>query len=263
MSRTLLSLRTELAQRLGFSASGSAAIAQVDILNSALRSAQDQLFYEFGDLLTKKINDTTPGTTTAGTSYYSFPADCDPLKPLTVSIQRQGVGRFYELQIGIGVHRHNDLPVLSNMDPVRWDVIDDSGTAKIELWPVPNDSTSKFRLEYNAGLTSFSGDTDTATVNPQLILLHSITTMKAHYRQPDFEIYANQLQQLLGRIKTIGLVGGGSFRRYTKRTANFFLDPGNDMQISTQSQYEIASIIAKTYVSSVDSGSGSDYIVTS
>ena len=105
MSRTLLSLRTELAQRLGFSASGSAAIAQVDILNSALRSAQDQLFYEFGDLLTKKINDTTPGTTTAGTSYYSFPADCDPLKPLTVSIQRQGVGRFYELQIGIGVHR--------------------------------------------------------------------------------------------------------------------------------------------------------------
>jgi|TARA_R110000765_G_scaffold75938_1_gene148810 hypothetical protein len=149
------------------------------------------------------------------------------------------------------------------MDPVRWDVIDDAGTAKIELWPVPNDSTSKFRLEYNAGLTSFSADTDTATVNPQLILLHSITTMKAHYRQPDFEIYANQLQQLLGRIKTIGLVGGGSFRRYTKRTANFFLDPGTDLQISTQSQYEIASIIAKTYVSSVDSGSGSDYIVTS
>jgi hypothetical protein len=263
MSRTLLSLRTELAQRLGFSASGTAAIAQEAILNSALRSAQDQLFYEFGDLLTKKINDAVPGTTTSGTAYYPFPTDCDPYKPLTISIQRQGTGRFYEMQIGIGVHRHNELPVLNQMDPVRWDVIDDSGVAKIEVWPVPNDSTSAFRLEYNAGLTTFSSDTDTATVNPQLILLHSITTMKAHYRQPDYEIYANQLQQLLGRIKTIGLVGGGSYRRYTKRTANFFLDPGNDMQISTQSQYEIASIIAKTYVTSVDSGSGSDYIVTS
>jgi hypothetical protein len=149
------------------------------------------------------------------------------------------------------------------MDPVRWDVIDDAGTAKIEIWPVPNDSTSKFRLEYNAGMSAFSTDSDTSTVNPQLILLHSIATMKAHYRQPDFEIYANQLSQLLGRIKTIGLVGGGSYRRYSKRTANFYLDPGNDLHISTQSQYEIASIIAKTYVSSVDSGSGSSYIVTS
>ncbi len=263
MSRTLLSLRTELAQRLGFSASGTAAIAQQGILDSALRSAQEQLFYEFGDLLTKRINDTTPGTTVAGTSYYAFPSDCDPYKPLTVSMQRQGTGRFYELQIGIGVHRHNDLPVLNQMDPVRWDVIDDGGTAKIEVWPVPNDSTSKFRLEYNAGLTTFSADTDTATVNPQLILLHSITTMKAHYRQPDYEIYANQLSQLLGRIKSIGLVGGGSYRRYTKRTANFYLDPSNDLAISSNSQYEVASIIAKTYVSTTDAGSGSSYIVTS
>jgi hypothetical protein len=87
--------------------------------------------------------------------------------------------------------------------------------------------------------------------------------MKAHYRQPDYEIYANQLSQLLGRIKSIGLVGGGSYRRYTKRTANFYLDPSNDLAISSNSQYEVASIIAKTYVSTTDAGSGSSYIVTS
>ncbi len=46
-ARTLLSLRTELAQRLGFSASGSGAILQKDLLNSALRSGQEQLFYEY------------------------------------------------------------------------------------------------------------------------------------------------------------------------------------------------------------------------
>ena len=49
-ARTLLSLRTELAQRLGFSSSGSGDVLQAGLLNSALRSGQEQLFYEFGDL---------------------------------------------------------------------------------------------------------------------------------------------------------------------------------------------------------------------
>ena len=56
-ARTLLSLRTELAQRLGFSSSGSGAVLQVGLLNSALRSGQEQLFYEFGDLLTHSTCD--------------------------------------------------------------------------------------------------------------------------------------------------------------------------------------------------------------
>ena len=56
-ARTLLSLRTELAQRLGFSSSGDGAILQKELFNSALRSGQEQLFYEFGDLLTHKVND--------------------------------------------------------------------------------------------------------------------------------------------------------------------------------------------------------------
>ena len=46
-ARTLLSLRTELAQRLGFSSSGSGAVFQTDLLNSGLRSGQEQLFFEF------------------------------------------------------------------------------------------------------------------------------------------------------------------------------------------------------------------------
>ena len=89
-SRTLLSLRTELAQRLGFSASGSGAILQKDLLNSALRSGQEQLYYEYGDILTHRVNNTDPGATVSGVTLYEFPLDCDPQKPLTVSLQRQG-----------------------------------------------------------------------------------------------------------------------------------------------------------------------------
>ena len=79
-ARTLLSLRTELGQRLGFSSSGSGAILQSDLLNSALRSGQEQLFYEFGDLLTHRVNDTEPGVTVAGTSLYDFPPDSRSIK---------------------------------------------------------------------------------------------------------------------------------------------------------------------------------------
>ena len=80
-ARTLLSLRTELAQRLGFSSSGAGAILQADLLNSALRSGQEQLFYEFGDVLTNKINDTVPGTTVANQTTYNVPSDCNLRKP--------------------------------------------------------------------------------------------------------------------------------------------------------------------------------------
>jgi len=83
------------------------------------------------------------------------------------------------------------------------------------------------KLEYNAALGEFSEDVDNTTINPQLILLHAIVTMKAHYQQPDFQLYAGQLESLLGRIRTIGLQAGGSTRRYFKRTQPFSLDPEN------------------------------------
>tara|TARA_R100000656_G_scaffold57862_1_gene45203 strand:+ start:271 stop:1056 length:786 start_codon:yes stop_codon:yes gene_type:complete len=259
-ARTRLSLRTELAQRLGFSSSGSGAILQAALLNSALNSAQDQLFYEFGDLLTHVVDDSLD--TVAGQSLYSPPANCDLYKPLTVSLDRGGSGRFYEMQIGIGVSEHNIDPVINDRIPVRWDILDDSGTAKIELWPTPDD-VSNIKLEYNATLGAFDSDSDLSSINPQLILLHSIVTMKAHYRQPDWQIYDGQLTRLLGRLKSIGLMGGGSTRRYSKKTSAFFLSPSNDFEISSNVTRVLQDIISKTYVTAVDDGSGTDYIVTS
>ena len=260
-ARTRVSLRTELAQRLGFSSSGSGAILQSAILNSALNSAQQQLFYEFGDLLTHVINDSL--STVVGQSLYTPPANCDLTKPLTVSVNRGGSGRFYEMQIGIGVREHNITPVINDRLPWRWDVLDDSGTAKIELWPTPND-VSNIKLEYNAALGAFDSDSDDSSINPpQLILLHAIAAMKAHYRQPDWQLYESQLGRLLGRIKSIALQGGGSTRKYGKKTANFFLSPSNDWEVSSSVIYELQTLISKTYVTAVDDGSGTDYIVTS
>ena len=265
-ARTLLSLRTELAQRLGFSSSGDGAILQKELFNSALRSGQEQLFYEFGDLLTHRVNDREPGSTVADQILYDLPPDLDPLKPFTVSVQRTTGGIFMELQIGIGIPEHNTLPVINKRWPSRWDLRNISEVSaavktRLELWPTPDDAYP-LKLEYNAGMGAFDVDTDLSTIHPQLILLHGIVTMKAHYNQPDFQLYASQLSSLLGRIKAVGLQAGGSTRRYFKRTQSFSLDPASYWPVGSVVTQQIDSIISShTYITPA---TGSDtYIVTS
>ena len=263
-ARTLLSLRTELAQRLGFSASGSGAILQKDLLNSALRSGQEQLFYEYGDVLSHRVNDTEPGATAAGVNQYEFRLDCDPQKSMTVSLQRENNSFYTEMQIGIGVAQHNAEAAINNQFPYRWDVINSARFAsvvkpKLELWPTPN-GVYKIKLEYNAALGEFSEDVDTTTINAQLILLHAIVTMKAHYQQPDFQLYAGQLESLLGRIRTIGLQAGGSTRRYFKKTQPFALDPENPFLTGSNVIREVNNIISSsTFITPAGSD---DYIAT-
>jgi hypothetical protein len=247
-ARTLLSLRTELAQRLGFSSSGSGAILQASLLNSALRSGQEQIYYEFGDLLTHRINDNEPGATVADQVLYEFPLDCDPLKPLTISVQRISGGIYSELQVGIGVLAHNVLPVMNKRWPSNYDIRNHAvvaGVVKpmIELWPTP-DQAYNLKLEYNAALGRFEEDGDLSTIQPQLILLHAIVTMKAHYQQADYQLYASQLSGLLGRIKAVGLQAGGSTRRYFKRTQSFSLSPSDSSPYASNVTQRVNSIIA-------------------
>ena len=238
-ARTLSSLRTELAQRLGFSSSGSGAILQANLLNSALRSGQEQLFYEFGDVLTNKINDTVPGKTVENQSTYIVPDDCNLRKPLTVSVKKSGETNYYSIPSGITTADHN-YESINTQTPFKWDVLDDGGVPKLELWPTPDNSTDNIRLEYNIGLKPFSDDLDETSVEPQLVLLHGITTMKAHYRQPDYEIYAGQLESLLGRLRAALT----QRHRRVKRTSSFTLYPSTEESMGSSVTNEYINIIA-------------------
>ena len=256
-ARTLLSLRTELAQRLGFSSSGNGAILQKDLLNSALRSAQEQLFYEFGDILTHKVNDTVPGRTTASEKFYDTPSDLNLYKPLVVSIKDTNRSNYRALGQGITAGQRN-WETVNNQLPSTWDVLEDGGVPKIELWPTPSDSTSNIRLEYNAGYSTFDEDTDLSSINPQLILLHGMTTMKAHYRQPDYEIYAGQLESLLGRLRAAAV----QTKRWFKRTQNFVLSPtSSDWEYASNVTRRVNNIISEsTFIT--PSTDGASHIIT-
>jgi len=256
-ARTLLSLRTELAQRLGFSSSGSGAILQANLLDSALRSGQEQLFYEFGDVLTNKINDTVPGKTVANQNTYNVPSDCNLRKPLVVSVKREGSENYYTIPSGISPAEHN-FESITTQTPSRWDVLEDGGVPKLELWPTPDTSDDNIRLEYNSGLKPFSEDIDSTSIEPQLILLHGITTMKAHYRQPDYEIYAGQLESLLGRIRAALT----QRHRRVKRTKSFILSVSTEQQeVGSSVTRQINNIISSSTFMIPASGVGT-YIVT-
>jgi hypothetical protein len=168
--------------------------------------------------------------------------------------------------VGISTGDRNVLPVLNQRWPSKYDIRNISVVAgivkpRLELWPTPDDAYP-LKLTYNAKLGDLTLDTDLSTIHPQLILLHAIVTMKAHYQQGDFQLYSSQLQALLGRIKSIGLQAGGSTRRYFKQTQSFSLDPASYWPVGSVVTQQINNIISShTFVIPA---TGSDtYIVTS
>jgi hypothetical protein len=233
--RTLDDLANELATRLGFGAQQGASIIQQPMLYSALRSAQAQLYEEFGQELLLVVNEYDPGFLVNGEALYDLADDCDPNRITEVSICHGG--RYYEIDRGIITRRRNAYDYCSGNDPlpaqnvcdppepkamaegtdtgrpVRWDIRlgndgkepytdqrDDVRKGQIEFWPVP-DSNYGVRYAYYRKMLPFLDKEDRASINEELILLHALVTMKSHYRQPDAQIYVGQLSNMLGRIR--------------------------------------------------------------
>ena len=110
----------------------------------------------------------------ANQRFYNVPNDCNLLKPLIVSIKRSGSENYFAIPSGISSAEHN-FESITTQTPSRWDVLEDGGVPKLELWPTPDTSDDSIRLEYNSGLKPFSEDIDLTSIEPQLILLHGIT----------------------------------------------------------------------------------------
>ena len=113
--RTLEDLSNELAIRLGFGAQQGASIIQRPMLGSALRSAQIQLYEEFGQELLYVVNEYDPGNLIAGEFLYDFPDDCDPNRIHHVSVCHGG--RYYEIDRGISTLRRNSTQVCEDKNP--------------------------------------------------------------------------------------------------------------------------------------------------
>ena len=84
--------------------------------------------------------------------------------------------------------------------------------SQIEIWPSPDSANYKIWLEYVQRLGRFTMDADRASIDEDIILLHALSNSKSHYGHPDADIYIQQLNALLQRLKS----GGLGSKRYSR-----------------------------------------------
>jgi len=185
--RTLGDLRSELARRLGFGATGSAGI-NAGLLDSFLQNAQDQLYPQFDWRHLIKYDEKVTGV---GQTLYDYAADCDPTRISSVAIWDGA--RWVPMHEGITFGARSTSS--SRTMPVRYERF-----AQFEVSPEP-DAAYTIRRYYVAAPGRFSQDNDRASIDDTLILLHAIANAKLHYKQADGSGYGNQMQALMRQLK--------------------------------------------------------------
>ncbi len=206
--RTLGALRDILRARLGFGAQGSASGANQTLLNSFLSNGQVQLYrtadwrhltdYEDKELGVSQNLIDYPATGTFGAG------GCSRDKRV-LRVEVPISGRFTEIKEGITTDMWSTMDTQG--DPCRYERF-----KQILLYPKANKIYS-VRVWYVADLLEFTDDAHEATLDDEMILLHALTTGKAHYRQPDAKLYDGQLNALLASLRGQSFGMNGIYRR--------------------------------------------------
>jgi len=187
LKRTLGAMRAELQTRLGFGMSGQAGIVNSPIMDSFLRSAQEQLYatFDWRELCT--FDEILTGSEQ---QFYDYPPDCNIERIQTVAIWDGGEWR----QLEEGISLANRSWEVSDR-PIRYE-----RGEQMEVWPIPV-AQYRLRREYVKTLGPFSDSNDRSSLPSEPVFLMALANAKAHYRQPDAERYQQQMDSLLLRLK--------------------------------------------------------------
>ena len=205
---TLANLRTELRARLGYAAVADTTGPLQDLLNSFLKDAHDQLLiqYEWPELRRDWIFPCV-----SGQSLYAMPTDADSRTPdpeRIVSVDVQVNQIWSPLQRGIPAEFYT---IITSGIPTRYEIAHGNGDTLpagvgeddpvFELWQKPSSASYNIRIRAYALTRAFSADTDTTSADARLVFLMALANAKAHYQQADWQIYMNQLQQRLRKLR--------------------------------------------------------------
>lgn len=188
IKRTLGEIRADIQTRLGFGQAGQAGVVNSPLIDSMIRSAQNQLYAQHDFLHLKKVHEEPTG---AEQQFYDYPTDCDVGGILTIAVKWGS--RYYTLTEGIDIADRGWNPA---GPPQKYERAD-----QIEIWPIPAGTEYTLRIEYIKTLDPLNDNNDRTTIDSELIYLHALSNAKAHYRQPDAQTYASQLDALLSRLK--------------------------------------------------------------
>ena len=206
---TLEALRDKFRARLGMA---SQILLAQDNLTSFLEDGQSQLWEQFDWPHLIKIGVITTSSGAPDPTRYDYPSDCDPRRVLSNQVAVLDNTVYAAMREGID-WGHRSQSTLAGM-PRRFERLE-----LLEVWPRP-DRAYPITFKYVRNLGRFSQDRDLCDIDPGLILLHALFNAKSHYRQPDAQVYANQLQARLASIKAAAI----SKRSYS-RTPEFDPSP--------------------------------------
>lgn len=198
---TLEALRDKFRARLGMA---SQILLAQDNLTSFLEDGQAQLWEQFDWPHLVKLGIITTSAVQPDPYRYDYPSDCDPRRILRDQVAVLDNTVYTGLREGIDWGNRSQS-TMTGM-PRRFERF-----AQLEVWPKP-DRSYPITFKYVRNLGRFSQDRDLCDIDPGLILLHALFNAKSHYRQPDAQVYGDQLQARLARIKA----GGVSQRSYSR-----------------------------------------------
>lgn len=188
LKKTLGEIRSDIQTRLGFGMAGQAGIVNSALIDSMIRSAQEQLYEQFDWAELKATYERTTGT---NQQFYDYPADCN-IERMKSFVIIWG-GRYIPLKEGIEPHHRSNN---SGSVPARYERRD-----QIELFPIPLTNEYTLRFEYIKTLSTLIVNSDRTSLPSEIVYLHALANAKAHYRQPDSETYATQLDALMNKLK--------------------------------------------------------------
>lgn len=172
--RTLEDLRSELRVRLGFGAAGGVPGVNQPLLDSFLRSAQTELYWQGAWAELRSRDDVTIGV---GQTLVDYPSTCNPQRIEDIYVK---VGTTWQPVVE-GIDKELYTTVDSPSFPTRYERLD-----QIEFWPEA-DQTYTIRVWFYKNLERFTQDGDRATLNDDVIFARALALAKAHYRHPDAE----------------------------------------------------------------------------
>lgn len=192
--RTLGELRQELQDRLGYGAAGSASNINRGILNSFLRDAQWQLYWQ-AEWPALTFRDDFTIASGAATVSYDPTWNMDRIIWVAVNLGTAGSPQWRGMDEGINLEHYNGFTTPGY--PVRYERM----ATGFEILPT-RDQAYTGKLKFMSPLDRFTQDSDAATIDDGIVFLMALANAKAHYRQKDADQYASQLTAVLARLKS-------------------------------------------------------------
>lgn len=199
--RTLGELRAVLLARLGMGGMGSSGGANQALMDSFLSNGQAQL-YRLADW--KHLTWFEDKETGIGQNLYDYPTAAARDRRV-LRVETNVSGQFVQLREGITTGMWSTMDMLGQ--PQRYERF-----AQLLVYPKASQAFT-LRVWYVADLGRFTQNDDKATLDDEMVLLHAVTTAKAHYRQPDAKMYEGQLNTLLGQLRGQSFGSNGVYRR--------------------------------------------------